>query len=198
MGARYSELWVKAKDAASAAALAAEQRRPHRSPAGPAPAPGAWARLWQEDFDSEAFTRLDRRLCDEELAELGDLIYLAMYDGPAGELCGTFAYEHVVDGRVTRALVYAPGEDEWKRWLRVDGAPEPWEAPLLEASADEVLDAWREDREGMELPEPTPAEEAGARAACLRFTRDQQLPRLSEYELVRAVRDAFGLVIPPG
>ena len=128
MGARWSETWVKARDEASCAKLS-------KGFFGPkfVPRVGVWVRASQEDFDSEVLCSEEGRaqlLGDtEELDPLADLVYLAMYDGPAGELCGSFLYEHRENGALRRALVYAPNDDmSALLWRRVEGEPEPWEA----------------------------------------------------------------------
>ena len=117
-----------------------------------------------------------------------------MYDGPASELCGSFLYEHVADGRVRRALVYAFGLDEALRWRRVEGEPEPWEAAFLAANLklEDQLRAWKNERLWHEppLPEPSLEEEADARERWSRISEGELRPYLPEHAQCRAVWDA--------
>jgi len=187
VGARWSEVWVKARDAAAAGALEEEE--------GAEAAPGSFARTRADDFDGaqaspDAWGDLGTR---EASSQYGEAVFVAMYDGPAGELCGTFLYERAVEGRVVRALVLAPdldAGDQVLRWRRVEGTPEPWEAALAAAHADVwVADhvrrrSWQDEPP----PPPTAAERAALRARCLTFEQGADLPRPSEYLLAGAGR----------
>jgi hypothetical protein len=107
MGAHWSELWQRSEA-------------------------GAWSRAWHEDFEADRLG--ERELTDPDDAR--DAVYLAIYDGPAGEMCGSFMYERREGAAIRRALVYGPDANMELRWLRVDGAPEPWELEL--ASGAEI------------------------------------------------------------
>lgn len=155
MGARWSQTWVKARGEA------------------------AFTRVVHADFDSDVDPA--RPFGMAARAAQGEAVYLAIYDGPAGEVSGTFLYEHARDGAVVRALAYALAPDEALRWVRVEGQPEPWEADAL-AQADEeyaadVADMTEEDPEALAI--------RWARG----FTVGEQGPRVSEYALSDAVFD---------
>ncbi len=121
MGTPFCELWIKARDAAGVKALAAAGYEVDRA--------GVWVRAWERDAESDRMGSLGYdSLGPEEPRAHGEVVYLAMGDGPEGSTSGMFLYEHFVDGRVRRALAFAAGPDETFGWQRVEGKPEPWEA----------------------------------------------------------------------
>lgn len=178
MGARWSELWIKASP--EKAERAAEEL-------GEEFVPGTWVSRGNEDFEGEkacgdGVLGLGAR---EESDQYGEAVYVAMYDGPAGELCGTFLYERAVDGVVVRALAFAPDADMNLRWVRVEGTPEPWEAELVAQHLEKSI-AWEEDMRRWNdppLPPLTEAERADLARRWSAIRVGETGPRISEYVL---------------
>jgi hypothetical protein len=108
------------------------------------------------DDDTMPFV-LDDLLAAKYARAYGEAIHVTTYDGPAGELCGTFLYEHAIRDRVVRALAFSPnfGGDgfEHLRWERIEGDPEPWEAGVIPAGI------------ALGVEEPVIADHAAAEAA---------------------------------
>jgi hypothetical protein len=151
-------------------------------------APGVFTRVLDEPFDPGALTPdVWNDLGTREASDYGEAIYLAIYDGPAGELCGSFLYEHARDGQIVRALVFAPEyPDERLRWRRVEGEPEAWEASFFSVKdhIDHALGRWQNWQDG----EPSAPELEHARERCLRFRQGEDVPWFSEYDLDAAIR----------
>ena len=150
-----------------------------------------WSQTWVKARGEAAFTRVihafdsdvdpTRPLGMAARAGDGEAVYLAIYDGPAGEVSGTFLYEHARGGVVVRALAYALAPDEALRWVRVEGSPEPWEEDAR-AQADEE---YATDVADMTAADP----EALAARWSRGFVVGEQGPRVSEYVLSDAVFD---------
>src|SRR4051794_8799710 len=112
MGSPYCELWLKPRDAAAVRAMADAGYDVTRA--------GGWVRLWKRDPESDAMgARGFDSLAPDEPKPHGEVVYLGVADAPEGQKAGAFLYEHLVDGKVRRALAFAPGKDGVLRWQRV-------------------------------------------------------------------------------
>lgn len=147
-----------------------------------------------EDFGTAALSR-----------DHGEAVYLLAYDGPAGELCGTFLYEHALEGAVVRALALTSGlwwprddaesveEQEALRWRRVAGRPEPWEEAVVERELPGRLRAHEEERALDGLPPLSPAEGEDLLRSWRRLEEGRAEPRLRETALYAAALAHLGI-----
>ncbi|MGE0707748.1 MAG: hypothetical protein AB7N76_13450 [Planctomycetota bacterium] len=171
MGAHYSELWIRARDERALEALQDDYDLE---------AVGSFQRVSQDEFPGHLLAperSLD--LGAREPSRHGEAVFLAMYDGPAGEICGSWLYEHARDGAVVRALAHIPvGADFKQLWARVEGEPEAWEAPFIAEGLDACVRGWLERRSWEEppLPAPAPEELARLRAGWTRFHAGEEQP----------------------